>query len=67
MEPATILAKAEGYNVVGLHKKVAGYLKALLGFINGKENKSSSDQFHSGILNPTMIGRMPIKITGNLS
>ena len=36
MEPATILAKAEGYDVVRLHKQVLGYLKALLGFINGK-------------------------------
>lgn len=44
MEPATILAKAEGYDVAGLYKQVAGYLKDLLGFINGKENKSSSDQ-----------------------
>ena len=67
MEPATILAKAEGYDVAGLYKQVAGYLKALLGFINGKENKSSSDQFDGGILNLAMIGRMPVKIIGNLS
>ena len=44
MEPATILAKAEGYNVAEIYKQVVGYMKALLGFINGKENKSSSDQ-----------------------
>jgi separase len=46
MEPATILAKAEGYDVAGLHKQVAGYLKALLGFINGKENKKNTPEIH---------------------
>lgn len=46
MEPATILAKAEGHDVAGLHKQVAGYLKPLLEFINGKENKKNTPEIH---------------------
>lgn len=46
MEPATILAKAEGHDVAGLHKQVAGYLKPLLEFVNGKENKKNTPEIH---------------------